>query len=192
MDTTYRRVWAWRTRYSTSLDTGMGTGIGEGCEGVKCGRGEHCLAAEETELEVDAGCEVDDWTTYAIHQSHQSGSSSSSSSLGSQLYQQHPHYNNTIDSHHNGNGNDIQGAGAGEPVLASNRDEEEPGYFRQEMVGLGGVVKHKAKKRVVVGACVTEREDERGTGRYLAPEEDGEVRSWCAWCWRVIPGKREL
>ncbi|KAL3491643.1 hypothetical protein BJX62DRAFT_237073 [Aspergillus germanicus] len=56
-DTTYRRVWTWRTRYSTYLG-GLGTGIGEGCQGVKCGRGENCLAAQEIELEVE--CEADE------------------------------------------------------------------------------------------------------------------------------------
>jgi hypothetical protein len=30
-----------------------------------------------------------------------------------------------------------------------------------------GVVKHKSKKRVNVGACVVEYEDERETGNYL-------------------------
>ncbi|MCJ1407239.1 hypothetical protein MMC19_001310 [Ptychographa xylographoides] len=55
-DTTYKRIWTWRTRYSTYLG-GLGTGIGEGNEGVKCGRGDHCLAAKVTELEID--CAVD-------------------------------------------------------------------------------------------------------------------------------------
>lgn len=51
-DTDYKRIWTWRTRYSTYLG-GLGTGIGEGYEGVKCGRGENCLAARFTEVEVD-------------------------------------------------------------------------------------------------------------------------------------------
>ncbi|KAB8248315.1 hypothetical protein BDV35DRAFT_379167 [Aspergillus flavus] len=72
------------------------------------------------------------------------------------------------------------------------REEEEPGYFRQEIIGIGGVVKHKAKKRVMVGACVVEHEDERETGQYLAREEAGQHRSWCGWCWRVIPSKSDL
>lgn len=73
-----------------------------------------------------------------------------------------------------------------------NRDDEEPGYFRQEIVGIGGVVKHKVKKRVTVGACVVEYEDERETGEYLRPEETREHRSWCGWCWRVVPSKEDL
>ena len=51
-DTNYRRIWTWRTRYSTYLG-GLGTGIGEGNEGVKCWRGQDCVAAHEVEVEID-------------------------------------------------------------------------------------------------------------------------------------------
>ena len=41
-----------------------------------------------------------------------------------------------------------------------------------------------------VGACVPEDEERRGSGRrVLAPEIEGRARSWCGWCWRVIPGE---
>ncbi|CAG8946047.1 unnamed protein product [Penicillium salamii] len=156
-DTTYRRVWAWRTRYSTYLG-GVGTGIGEGCQGVKCGRGEGCLASQEIELEVD--CEADE------------GSSSDSSRSGSPAGHA-PYYHE--------NGSPIDG-----------HDEDQPGYFRQEVIGIGGVVKHKSKKRVNVGACVAEYEDERETGNYLVREEEGLHRAWCGWCSRVIPAKSEI
>lgn len=146
-DVIYRRVWGWRTRYSTSLD-GLGTGIGEGSQGIKCGRGEDCLAAQEIELEVVS--EADD-------------DGPLSGSIGSST-------NHTP---------------------ASNPDDGEPGYFRQEIVGIGGRFKQKVKKRVTVGACVVEHEDERETGRYLTREEEGKHRSWCGWCWRVIPARCE-
>lgn len=156
-DTTYRRVWNWRTRYSTYLG-GLGTGIGEGCQGVKCGRGEDCLAAQEIEMEVE--CEADE----------SSGSPHGHSlSLGNGPWGSHNHSHDRLES----------------------REEEEPGYFRQEIIGIGGVVKKKAKKRVTVGSCVVEHEDERETGRYLVREEEGQDRSWCGWCWRVIPAQSE-
>jgi hypothetical protein len=135
---------------------GVGTGIGEGCQGVKCGRGETCLAAKEIELEVD--CEADE-----------SGSDSGSS--GSPV---------AHSSYYHENGTSVDG-----------HDDDQPGYFRQEVIGLGGVVKHKSKKRVNVGACVVEYEDERETGNYLVREEQGLYRAWCGWCSRVIPAKSE-
>ncbi|KAL8693963.1 MAG: hypothetical protein Q9218_001321 [Villophora microphyllina] len=52
-DTDYRRLWEWRIRYSTKLG-GLGTGIGEGNEGVQCCRGGNCKAAKEVDVEVDS------------------------------------------------------------------------------------------------------------------------------------------
>jgi len=63
-----------------------------------------------------------------------------------------------------------------------------PGYARHEIEGIGGVVKKKLVRMVWVGACVTEWEDEKEHGRYLVREVEGKTRSWCGWCWRVIPG----
>lgn len=42
-DTTYKRVWTWRSRYSMHIGGGLGTGLGQGNQGQKCGRGEDCL-----------------------------------------------------------------------------------------------------------------------------------------------------
>lgn len=172
-DTTYRRVWVWRTRYSTYLG-GLGTGIGEGCQGVKCGRGEDCLAGQEIELEVVSEADED---TLSLSPS----SPSSSDRL----------HNHGLSLHPNTNINTSTGTGTSR-TNASTPDEEEPGYFRQEIIGIGGRFKQKVKKRVLVGACVVEHEDERETGQYLTREEEGSDRGWCGWCWRVIPAKNDL
>ncbi|KAL1959160.1 hypothetical protein VTO42DRAFT_2665 [Malbranchea cinnamomea] len=153
-DTAYKRVWTWRTRYSAYLGGGLGTGIGDGCQGVTCGRGDMCLAAEDTEVEVD--CEVDEWMS------------------------EHPDYHHHHDSH------------AEHLLHVECRDDEEPGYLRQEIEGIGGVVKQKIKKRVRVGASVEEFDGERESGKYLQREALGDVRSWCVWCWRVMPSNAEL
>jgi hypothetical protein len=50
-DTMYVRAWSWRTRYSHYLG-GVGTGAGEGNEGVECGRGTACLGARIVEHET--------------------------------------------------------------------------------------------------------------------------------------------
>jgi hypothetical protein len=62
----------------------------------------------------------------------------------------------------------------------------------QEMVGIGGQLKTKVKEKVCVGQAVKHYEDERSTGRYLSREQAGLNRSWCSWCARVIPGKKDL
>jgi len=50
-DTMYVRAWTWRTRHSNYLG-GLGTGVGEGNEGVECGRGSTCLGAKIVEHET--------------------------------------------------------------------------------------------------------------------------------------------
>ena len=64
-DTTYKRVWRWRSRYSTHIGGGIGTGLGLGNQGQKCGRGKHCLesgvesiAWMETECSDGSNAEV--------------------------------------------------------------------------------------------------------------------------------------
>ncbi|KAI7014005.1 hypothetical protein KC355_g4838 [Hortaea werneckii] len=64
-------------------------------------------------------------------------------------------------------------------------------YTTQEIVGIGGRVKRKVKKRVYVGAIVKEYEDERLNGKFLSREQNGANRSWCSWCCRVVPGKKD-
>lgn len=51
----YVRGWSWRTRYTHYLG-GVGTGAGEGNEGVECGRKGVCLGARLVEHET---CEQD-------------------------------------------------------------------------------------------------------------------------------------
>ncbi|KAF2154997.1 hypothetical protein K461DRAFT_105824 [Myriangium duriaei CBS 260.36] len=48
-DTSYMRGWSWRRRYSHT-----GIGIGEGEQGVPCGREGKCLDVREVEVEIDA------------------------------------------------------------------------------------------------------------------------------------------
>ncbi|KAL9114134.1 MAG: hypothetical protein Q9227_001906 [Pyrenula ochraceoflavens] len=156
-DVTYRRVWTWRSRYSTHIG-GLGTGMGEGNQGQKCGRGQECLAAKVIEVEID--CSSDE----------------GKSAMGG-------HDRDVEDEE------GIVGAALGNQV-ANGRDKA--GYWRQEVEGIGGIVKKKVKKRVRVGATVTEFEDERETGKYLQRETTGALRSCCGWCARIVPGEDDL
>ena len=160
-DTTYRRVWTWRTRYSTYLG-GLGTGIGEGNEGVKCARQARCEGAVDVEVEFECSSTPSNLI---------SSSSSSSTSLTSS----------------NGGGSE-SGAEASTP----GKNEEEAGYWRQEIEGLGGIVKKKYRKKERMGATVREWEDEREGGEVLGREKSGLERSWCGWCGRVVLGEKDL
>jgi hypothetical protein len=147
MDSTYMRGWKWRTRYSTYLG-GLGTGIGEGNEGVQCGRGSSCLAARTVEQELDLPAEE-------------------MSRLQAEMEK-------------------VEAEGTG-------RSWRGASWGIQECEGVGGGVRKKLRKLVRVGAVVKEFEDERdGRREYLQREKNGERRSWCAWCERVIVGQKDI
>ena len=67
----------------------------------------------------------------------------------------------------------------------------EPGYDAHEVQtrAAGGAPRKQAKIAVRVGAPVEFTEDEkRKRIQPLVYEVAGEVRSWCGWCKRPIPG----
>ncbi|KAI1360381.1 hypothetical protein F5Y08DRAFT_317483 [Xylaria arbuscula] len=217
-DQDYRSIWRWRNQYGEVLG---GTGIGEGDRGVICGREAACLGAREVAEETDCDAadarEQDHHhQLYLNHHHHQfssPGSSSSSSSTpsppssfingsplssssGSSDYSHSignrtpspPHYSSQQSSSmsigfavSNCSGSSLPGS-----MLR-------PGYARHEIEGIGGVVKTKLVRMMRVGACVPEWEDERngGGGRILEREVSGRKRSFCGWCWRVIPGAKD-
>ncbi|UKZ48488.1 hypothetical protein TrVGV298_002713 [Trichoderma virens] len=141
------------------------TGIGDGDRGVICGREEACLAAREKEQEID--CDAEDARAYR----HPPG---------------------------NGSGFPFPTNGTIESIVEEMRQQRTPspqlgpGYDRHEIEGIGGIVKRKLVRMVRVGACVPEWEDEKGSSsKILSREVNGTVRSWCGWCWRVIPGDKD-
>ena len=111
--------------------------MGEGVEGVECGRTRHCLDARLVEKEVE--CDADELAAIEA---------------------------------------EMEKAGLEGRLWAGSS------YTPQEMVGIGGQVKKKVKKMVLVGRVVKEYEDERSDGTYLAREQEGLNRSWCSWCER--------
>lgn len=152
-DDIYQRVWRWRSRYSTHLGGGLGTGLGLGNQGQKCGRDKFCLATRDAMALMETECSSEDVSTPGHHEISRSDT----------------------------------------PTLHDNETDArpEPGYFRQEIEGVGGKVKSKSRKLVKVGATVYEFRDERESGKYLSREVNGELRSWCSWCSRVCPAKDE-
>ncbi|KAI1085284.1 hypothetical protein F5B20DRAFT_138130 [Whalleya microplaca] len=198
-DHDYQSIWKWRNQYGEVLG-GLGTGIGEGDRGVPCGREHACCGAKEREQETDCDAadarEQDEYNTLQLQRSRTPSSqggattpsppssvagsppassiasaapsiaSSSSSSLAVAEY-----YNRT----------------ASPP-----QQQLRPGYARHEIEGIGGVVKTKLVRIVRVGAGVPEWEDEKNKGQILEREVSGRSRCWCGWCWRVIPGRKDI
>ena len=150
-DNIYQRVWRWRSRYSTHLGGGLGTGLGLGNQGQKCGRDKYCLATKDAMALVEAEWSSEDVSTPGAYESSRSNT----------------------------------------PVISED-GRHGPGYFRQEIEGIGGEIKSKSRKLVKVGATVYEFRDERESGNHLGREFSGELRSWCSWCARVCPSHTEL
>ena len=138
---------------------GIGTGLGLGNQGQKCGRGEHCL---------DSGAESVAWVEIDC-----SEGTLTDLSLEHDLLVRTRSATPTAD--------------RSTPSPVGNK----PGYYSQEVEGIGGVVKKKVKKRVKVGATVYEFDDERKSGKYLERESSGKQRSWCGWCGRVCLGRAD-
>ncbi|PNY28402.1 Uncharacterized protein TCAP_01662 [Tolypocladium capitatum] len=187
-DHEYQRIWRWRNQYGKVLG-GLGTGIGDGDRGVICGREEDCLAARDREQEIDCDAEDarDNGTTWIAPWIAELPSPASGTGTTPPVA-----------------ANAFPFGGTGTPVstlIDEFRHENErtpspqlgPGYERHEIEGIGGRVKRKLVRMVRVGACVPEWDDENGVGsRVLVPEVRGCTRSWCGWCWRVIPGKKDI
>ena len=132
---------------------------------MKCGRQDRCLGAKDIEVEVV--CDVDDWgwdysTAHSMSGDHRNNHN-------------HHHNDNVSCQRHHGEGH----------------GDEEPGYLRQELEGIGGAVKQKVKKHIMVAASVDESDREQEKGVDLKEETSGSVRSWCAWCSQVVPSIAE-
>ncbi|XDG04532.1 hypothetical protein ABKA04_004147 [Annulohypoxylon sp. FPYF3050] len=167
-DHDYKSIWKWRNQYGEVLG-GLGTGIGEGDRGVICGREAACCGSKEREQETD--CDAAD----AREQDEISNGGNGGGSL-SPWTTPSP-------------ASSVAGSPPGERRTPS--PQLRPGYARHEIEGIGGVVKTKLMRMVRVGACVPEWEDEKNTGEILGREVSGRSRSWCGWCYRVIPGKKD-
>jgi hypothetical protein len=151
--------------------------MGAGDQGQKCARGEECLDRMGAGL---CWVEIDCCEQQAPHQPDFARSSS-------------------LDHESSGPARDpknIEDGSSGSIDLsigdeATSTVSNKPGYLRQEIEGIGGVVKKKVKKKLRTGATVWEFDDERESGKYLEREASGVQRSWCGWCNRVVMGERD-
>ncbi|KXX76924.1 hypothetical protein MMYC01_208099 [Madurella mycetomatis] len=195
-DYDYKCIWKWRNQYTDVLG-GLGTGIGEGDRGVICGRETECCAAREREQETDGDAEdAREAENYQQQQQQTLGSvtpsSSASSTTGTYASSSLAPW---------GTASTATTAATGGASSSNNSTATldrrtpspaiKPGYERHEIEGIGGVMKKKLVRMVKVGACVPEWDDERVKGEILGREVQGRRRSWCGWCWRVIPSGKD-
>lgn len=232
----YKRGWLWRKRYSDYLG-GQKSGIGEGSEGVHCGREMYCLDAKEVEHVIEwndrsrgsnnsgtasGGSEdtalngnanananaIDNHTSImngpavagesSVTTSDYievggtgntgTGSTSDDISNSNNIIDHHHHHHHN---HHHTNNSNNTITNIITSIDATPRPRprhKEPSYLAREVEGIGGVVRRTTSHRERIGAIVPEYEGERATGRYLEAEREGVVRSWCSWCFRVVPG----
>jgi hypothetical protein len=194
-------IWKWRNQYGEVLG-GLGTGIGEGDRGAICGRNDQCCAAKEREQETD--CDAEDareaqldlgWLLPPTPSTSGSGrppppppqpAAAATLAQGWVVAQSAPPppLPRTPDSLLSAPASKSGGRTPSPSLLG-------PGYARHEIEGIGGKLKTKRVKMVRVGACVPEWEDEKARGEVLGREVRGQLRSWCGWCRRVIPGKKD-
>ncbi len=179
------RIWRWRNHYGEVLGC-LGTGIGDADRGVICGRDDECVAAREREQETDCDAEDARGSLSRTPSDHHPTTPPAMLHQGSYfpaVASSSPPHSQAVDS-----------------LIDESRVHDRtpsplllgPGYERHEIEGIGGIVKRKLVRMVRVGACVPEWEEERSSSRVLGREVRGEARSWCGWCWRVVPGRQDL
>jgi hypothetical protein len=153
---------------------------------MRCGKGASCLAAQDTELEV----EVDAAECY-----YSSGSDTEHSQ------QQTSPLRSVVISYTGGDMNDVNSLSRTSSGAA--RSWTDGGFMAQEVDGIGGAVMMRKRRLVRIGAEIDEKDGgfemasspgsgaPRGTSaattKYLEKEIKGERRSFCAWCQRIVP-----
>ena len=172
-DVIYKRVWTWRSRYSTHIGGGLGTGLGQGDQGQKCGRGARCLELCSSWVERECQDRKSDRNSGPTLEQDSAADSGTDDVLENRLLSTPSPAPSGLDSD------------------SDDRSKNKPGYLQQEIQGIGGIVRKKVRERVKVGATVSEFDDERESRRYLSRAMSGTVRAWCGWCDRVVPASDE-
>jgi len=186
----YTRGLSWRKRYG-----GFFAGVSEGQKGVRCGKGADCLAAQDTEYEV----EVEAADCY-----YSSGSDTENSQQQQQQQQQQQMSppGTMAMPHRSHDANEINNLSRTSSGTA--RSWKDGGFMAHEVEGIGGAVMMKKRRLVKIGAEIDEEDGAdsesssslahrsvpgmpAASAMYLAREIKGERRSFCAWCQRIVP-----
>ncbi|KAI3398405.1 hypothetical protein diail_9225 [Diaporthe ilicicola] len=188
-DSEYRGIWKWRSQYGEVLG-GLGTGIGDADRGVECWRKNECCNSKYIEHEIDCDAADAREAEGLLAQGHSANSSPTTLSLYSGAHSWSSSHSN-LSLHSNASTPGLLDPGS---ALANTRTPSPslgPGYARHEVEGIGNKIKSVKITMVRVGGGVREWEDEKTSGQSLRREMTGQTRSWCGWCSRVIPGKKD-
>lgn len=166
----------------------MGTGIGDADRGVECARAKNCLSGKFIEHETD--CDADD----AREAEDLAAGHSSPGTHALSLYSGSHSWSSSHSSLHGSIGSTsgvLLDAGATPIATRTPSPAVGPGYSRHEVEGIGNKIKTVKVSMIRIGGCVPEWKEEKAAGQSLRREIGGDVRSWCGWCDRVIPGKSD-
>ncbi|KKY39607.1 hypothetical protein UCDDA912_g00387 [Diaporthe ampelina] len=173
-DSEYRGIWKWRSQYGEVLG-GLGTGIG----GNK-------YIEHETDCDAADAREAED----LLAQGHSAGTSPTTLSLYSGAHSWSSSHSN-LSIHSNSSTPGLLDPGSASANTRTPSPSLGPGYARHEVEGIGNKIKSVKITMVRVGGGVPEWEDEKASGQSLRREVNGQARSWCGWCSRVIPSKKD-
>ncbi|KUI72901.1 hypothetical protein VM1G_08213 [Cytospora mali] len=190
-DSEYRGIWKWRSQYGEVLG-GLGTGIGDADRGVECWRKSECCNSKYMEHETDCDAEDAREAEDLIAQGHSGGGTPATLSLysGSHSWSS-SHSNLSMHSNASVGQSSLLDPGSVAPGMRTPSPALGPGYARHEVEGIGNKIKSVKINMTRVGACVPEWGDEKLSGTSLRREADGQVRSLCGWCSRVLPSQKD-
>lgn len=182
------RIWKWRSQYGEVLG-GLGTGIGDADRGVECWRKGECCNGKYIEHGTDCDAEDAREAEDFLVQGQSASGTPAAMSLYSGAHSWSSSHSN-MSMHSNASGsNSLLDPGSVASGTRTPSPSLGPGYARHEVEGIGNKIKSVKINMVRVGACVPEWGDEKLSGKSLLREVNGEVRSLCGWCSRVLPSK---
>lgn len=158
---------------------------------MECWRKNECCNSKYIEHETDCDAADAREAEDLLAQGHSAGSSPTTLSLYSGAHSWSSSHSN-LSLHSNASTPGLLDPGSASATTRTPSPAFGPGYARHEVEGIGNKIKSVKKTMVKVGGGVPDWGDEKASGQCLRREITGQTRSWCGWCSRVIPGKKDL
>lgn len=157
---------------------------------MECWRKSECCNSKYIEHETDCDAADAREAEDLLAQGHSAGTSPTTLSLYSGAHSWSSSHSN-LSLHSNSSTPGLLDPGSTSANTRTPSPALGPGYARHEVEGIGNKIKSVKITMVRVGGGVPEWEDEKVSGQSLRREANGQARSWCGWCSRVIPSKKD-